>query len=84
MTLRQNTRAAVNPLTYLNDPAEAFKNPIQLSFMRTLVDALRLVTEDVVSRNTATSHFILLSPNGTAYRVTVADDGTLTTENARG
>jgi hypothetical protein len=84
VTLRANRPIEVDRLSGLNDPSEAFKNPVQLGFIRVLVDIIRQMSADMVSRNTAAPHMILVSPNGTAYRVTVADDGTLTTVNARG
>jgi hypothetical protein len=81
---RENRPLAVDRFSGLNDPSEAFKNPAQLGFIRVLVDIIRRMSGEMVSQNTAAPHFILVSPNGTAYRVTVADDGTLTTVNARG
>ncbi len=83
MTLRQNIQAPVDRLAQLNDPTDVFKNPSQLGFIRGLVDVLRGMARDFISRDTATTHFILLSPNGTAYRVTVSDAGALVVANAR-
>lgn len=84
MSIRQNNIIPVDRLQPLNDPADAFKNPAQLSFMRVLIDIIRRMASDMVSRDTATSHIILRSPNGTAYRVSVDDAGVLVVENARG
>jgi hypothetical protein len=81
--MRQNNPVAVDRLAQLNDPTDAFKSPAQLNFVRTLVDILRRMSQDFVARDTASPYVILLSPNGTAYKVTVADDGTLQAVNAR-
>ncbi len=83
MAIRQNAQIPVDRLAQLNDPADVFKNPAQLGFIRVLVDVIRGMARDFIGRDTATPHFMLLSPNGTAYRVTVSDTGVLTTENAR-
>lgn len=82
--MRQGVVQPVDRLAQLNDPADAFKNPAQLGFMRVLVEALRRMSTDFISRDTASTHIMLLSPNGTAYRVTVSDAGVVTAVNARG
>lgn len=83
-TLRANRPIEVDRFAGVNDPSEVFKNPQQLGFMRVLIDIIRRMAAEMVSRDTAAPHIILVSENGTAYRVTVEDDGTLATENARG
>lgn len=82
-TLRQNTPVGVDRLAHLNDPADVFKNPVQLTFMRVLIDIIRRMSSEMLSRESAAPFILLTSPDGTAYKVTVADDGTLTTVNAR-
>lgn len=81
--MRQNKPVSVDRLASLNDPVDAFKAPAQLSFMRVLIDIIRQISSSAVTYDTAAPHIILLSPNGTAYRVTVNDTGVLTTVNAR-
>jgi hypothetical protein len=41
--------------------------------------AIDRIVEFAVTRNEATSSLLLLSPGGLVYKVTVADDGTLST-----
>lgn len=84
MAIRTNRPVVVNELAHLNDPATAFRDPAQLSFIRTLVDVIGRMAADMVRQNSASPHFILTSPNGTAYRVSVSDAGVLTVVNARG
>lgn len=85
MAIRGNATRPVSRLQHVNDPdPNVFKNPLQLEYIRTLVDVLRRLDTDMVSTNTASPSVLLASPNGTVFRVTVADDGTLTAVNARG
>lgn len=80
--MRQNQLIKVDRLQQLNDPQTAFRGE-QLTFIRFLVEALRRISQEMVSKESAEPHIILTSPNGTSYRVTVADDGTLSTANVR-
>jgi hypothetical protein len=71
-----------DPLNELGDPADVFRGPAQ-TFMRTLINVIRLQFAKFVNRETATPYFHLSSPNGTTYRVSVDDAGALKVENAR-
>jgi len=83
MLSRENARQEVDEFISLNDPGEIFKNPQQLQFIRTLIDVLRRVVANVVRWDRAAPQVILSAPDGGAWIVTVANDGTLTTRNAR-
>jgi hypothetical protein len=83
MSLRENQTRRVDRLTALNDPGEAFKNPAQLGFIRTLVDIIRRMSNEFVSQETASPFFLLQAPGGVVYRVTVNDAGALVVTNAR-
>lgn len=84
MSLRQNLQQPGSRLQDLNDPQGAFKNPLQLTFMRILVDVLKDLFQSAVKSNTATPHILLQSPDGTVYKLSVDDAGAVVTENARG
>jgi hypothetical protein len=83
MAIRQNTPAGPDRFAELTDPGGVFKNPEVLSFMRTFIEIMKRIGNDAVYRNTAATSLILLSPNGTAYRVTVTNGGVLQVDNAR-
>lgn len=81
---RQNSSRPIDPLAELNDPEAVFRDPGQLQFMRTLVNTIRRVFSAMIRYDQAAPQIILTSPNGTAYIVTVGDDGVLTARTARG
>jgi hypothetical protein len=82
-TPRSGYALPIDPLNELGDPAQAFKNPDQLQYVRQLVDIIRTQFGKAVTRDTAVPFFYLQSPGGKTFRVTVADDGTLTATDAR-
>lgn len=67
----------------INDPVDVFKNPVQLLFVRTLIDILRRALTGAVKQNQASPHIILSAPDGGAWIVEVDNTGALTTRNAR-
>jgi hypothetical protein len=73
----------VDPLNELGDPAQAFKPGDQLTFVRTLVSAIRTFMQKAITRDTAVPFFFLQSPGGKTFRVTVNDDGALQVTDAR-
>ncbi len=81
--MRQNKPAVIDRFVELNDPGEVFKNPYTLLFMRTFINIVKRIANTAVYSDTAAPAIILQSPNGTAYRVTVDDAGTLQVVNAR-
>lgn len=84
MSERRNNPRPVDRFAGLNDPADAFKNPTQLLFVRSLIDILRQFISGAISKDEAASHFHLVSPSGKTYKVTVADDGTLSSTYVQG
>jgi hypothetical protein len=84
MTDRTNFAAPADPLNEYADPSQAFKNPDHARFLSGFIEAVRQQLQSSVQSNQGAPHVILMSPNGTGYRVTVADDGTVTTAPARG
>lgn len=81
--VRQNTPRESDPFQGLNDPAELFKNPYQLEFIRTLISVIRQQFSATVKRNQGSPQIILSAPNGTSWIVTVDNSGVLQTKNAR-
>lgn len=82
--IRSNTPRPFSRLQFVNDPdPEIFKNPLQLEYIRMLVKVLRDMDRHTLYNDQSSASLLLVSPNGTTFRVTVADDGTLTTVNAR-
>lgn len=84
MALRQNQPPVVNRFAELNDPGDVFKNPTQLLFMRTLLDIVKRAFADFISMNTANPQFMLISPAGKIYKITIDDAGVLQSEYIRG
>lgn len=82
--LRQNKASDSDRFASLAQPNEVFKIPIQSQFMRTLLDLLRDMFKDFISKDSANTHFMLMSEAGAIYRVTVDDTGNLQTEYIRG
>jgi hypothetical protein len=82
-TIRQNPPAQADRLQGLQPPEEVFKNPIQLTFMRTLIDILRRALREMVSSQSAAPQVLLTSPNGTVFKITVSDAGAIVVTNAR-
>lgn len=81
--MRGNVPIAVDPLKELGDPEIVFKAPAVLQFMRVLIDIIRRQFSRFLDRDVAAPHFHLVSPNGTAFIVTVTDEGVLQIDNAR-
>lgn len=82
--LRGNVARPTGPFDNLPDPADAFRSPVQLDYLRRLDRALKAAFTRVVSRDHGTPDFMLISPGGKVYRVTVDESGALTTEYIRG
>lgn len=73
----------VDPLNELGDPASAFKPGDQLTFVRTLVSAIRTFMQKAVVRDQAVPFLTLQAPGGKTFIITVTDDGTVTATDAR-
>lgn len=82
--IRGNVQQAAGPLDQLRDPGEVFKIPVQVEFVRTLVQFLKTGFSRCVMRDQATSAILMLSPGGKVHSLTVADDGTVTATYVRG
>lgn len=82
--IRGNVARPTSPLDNLPDPGDAFRAPLQLDYLRRLDRALKGAFSRVVFRDQGTPDFMLTSPSGKVYRVTVNESGTLTTEYIRG
>lgn len=61
----------------VGDPGVSFKNPDQAKYLQGLLAAIRRNFDDFVGRNTAVPSFILLSPGGKSFTVSVSDDGVI-------
>lgn len=83
MSLRQNQIIRADRLQQLQAPEEAFKNPAQLTFIRTLIDILRRALSELASTREASDQILLQAPNGAVYRITVNNAGALVVANAR-
>ena len=84
MADRRNRPIAVDRLAGLNDPAEIFKNPQQLLFIRSLVEVIRGIVTDAVVKDEASPHLHLTSSGGKVYKITALDDGTLEVLHVQG
>ncbi|CAB4200664.1 hypothetical protein UFOVP1339_59 [uncultured Caudovirales phage] len=53
--------------------------PPVLAPLRPVLDTIRRAFAPLISRDEATPHILLLSPNGTTYTLTVSDAGVVAT-----
>lgn len=79
--IQQN--APVDPFAELANPETAFTEPVQLRWLRQLLEVLRKLLQFAVLSNKGVPQILLNAPDGTAWAVRVANDGTLSTVNAR-
>ena len=84
MSVRENARFNIaDQLEPLKNPETIFRNPAQLEYIRSLVNAVQALTQNTINHDQSAPHIILMSPNGTSYTVTVDDLGALQTVPSR-
>ena len=66
-----------DPLAQITDPGIAFKNPDQQQFLRQFRDTLSDAIGSKAGRTTSVPFIMLDAPNGTTYKITVDNSGTV-------